>query len=102
MTYRSRRHLALAHIMPCMALFPHGCNSFKGCVPMHADFQIFGRGIGHKTPDWAWAAGCPEAHRILTAKVNDDMKREQKFYDWLRAYVKTQDYLWANKLVRLA
>ena len=69
---------------------------------MHADSHIFGRGASHKSHDFAFAAGCRNAHKILTAKVNDTLEREQKFFDWLRAYVKTQHYLWHNKKVKVA
>lgn len=68
---------------------------------MHADSHIFGRGHGHKSHDFAFAAGCSNAHRILTAKVNDDLSRDQKFFDWLRAYVKTLEWLWQNGRLRV-
>ncbi len=87
MTFRSRRLLDLAHDMPCMCEFPHQCTAYLGCEPMHSDSHIFGRGGWHKSHDFAFASGCRTAHKMLTAKVNDDVKREQKFYDWLRAYV---------------
>lgn len=101
MTYRNRQLLDLAHDMPCMADFPHDCTAYNGCEPMHADSQIFGRGAGHKSHDFAFAAGCREAHRILTAKVNDEIKREAKFFAWLRAYVKTQEWLWEHKKLKV-
>jgi hypothetical protein len=69
---------------------------------MHSDSHIFGRGGWHKAHDFAFASGCSNAHWILTAKVNDDLEREQKFFDWLRAYVKTQQWLWENRKVKVA
>lgn len=101
MTYRNRKLLNIAHDMPCCADFPHDCNAHLGCEPMHADSHIFGRGHGHKSHDFAFAAGCSNAHRILTAKVNDDLSRDQKFFDWLRAYVKTLEWLWQNGRLRV-
>lgn len=102
MTFRSRKLLDLIHDMPCCCSFPHDCNDSQGCEPMHSDHHIFGRGMGHKTHDFAVAAGCPNAHRLLTAKVNDDLSREQKFYDWMRAYVKTWEWIWENSKVKVA
>ena len=84
-----------------MADFDHPCAGYNGCEPAHADSSIFGRGHGHKSHDFAFAALCPPAHRILTAKVGDSLTREQKFMDWLRAYVKTQEWLWTNGKVKV-
>ena len=69
---------------------------------MHSDSQIFGRGAWHKSPDWAWGSGCHEAHRLLTAKINPEMNHEQKFTEWLKAYVATQDWLWNQGKIKLA
>jgi len=100
--FRSRKLLDIAHTSPCFADFPHHCTMHLGCEPAHSDSQIFGRGHGHKTPDWASAFMCHNAHVELTAKVGGSMPREEKFYAWLRAFVKTQDWLWSNKRVKLA
>ena len=102
MTYRNKRLTELAHDMPCCADFPHECNDVNGCVPMHADSSIFGRGGWHKSHDFAFAAGCPNAHAVITAKVGDELTREQKFYDWMRSYVKTWEWLWENRKVKVA
>lgn len=101
MTYRNRKLLNLAWDMPCMAQFPHDCNDSGGCEPAHSDHHIFGRGAAHKSHDFAFAALCPAAHRIITGKVNDDLSREQKFYDWMRAYVRTQEWLWEHELLQV-
>lgn len=69
---------------------------------MHADSHIFGRGAGHKSHDFAFASGCRNAHALLTAKVKDDMERDIKFYAWLRAYSKTQEWLWTNGKLKVA
>lgn len=97
MTYRDRKLLDLAHEMPCFAAFPHECYAYLGCDPAHSDSSIFGRGIGHKTHDWAYAAMCNTAHSMLAT-----FDREQKSSEWLRAFVKTQTYLWENKLIKVA
>jgi hypothetical protein len=97
MTFRSRKLLDLAHDMPCMCEFIHDCTQQLGVEPMHSDSHLFGRGHGHKSHDFAFAAGCHAAHEILTGSHN----RDQKFFDWLRAYVKTQEYLWERGLVQV-
>lgn len=58
---------------------------------MHSDSHIFGRGIGHKSMDLC-AAGCRNAHALMTAHVGDDLERDAKFYAWLRAFAKTLDF----------
>src|SRR5687768_14111294 len=95
-TYRNRKLLDLAHDAPCFADFPHECHGWQGCDPAHSDSQMFGRGHGHKTHDWAFASLCNTAHRML-----DGMEREEGFYAWLRAFIKTQTYLWENGKVKV-
>ena len=102
MTYRNRRLLNLAHTMPCCAEFAHDCIGHQGCEPAHSDSHLFGRGGWHKSHDFAFASLCRNAHAILTAKVGDELAREQKFYDWLRAYVKTHEWLWTNGKLKVA
>lgn len=91
MTFRSRKLLDLAHECPCTADFPHDCTEWQGVEPAHSDSHIFGRGHGHKSHDFAYAAMCHVAHMML-----DTFDRETKFYSWLRAHVKTQNWLWTN------
>ena len=91
MTFRSRKLLDLAHDMPCLADYPHQCGAHLGCEPAHSDSHIFGRGHGHKSADFAYASMCHTAHMLL-----DTMDREEKFFAWLRAYAKTQAWLWEN------
>ena len=97
MTYRNRKLLDCAHRMPCLVDFPHSCTAHLGVEPMHSDQQIFGRGHGHKSPDWAFAAGCHQAHLDMGT-----FDRETKQAEWLRAFIKTEDYLWSNGMVKLA
>lgn len=93
-TYRNRALLDLAHDAPCCAKFGHMCNDFMGVEPAHSDSHKFGRGIGHKSADWAFAAVCHNAHLDF-----DKMEREEKFQAWLASFVATQDYFWkADKL----
>ena len=97
MTYRNRSLLNLAHDCPCMATFQHPCSEYQGVEPAHSDQQIFGRGHGHKSHDFAFAAMCHTAHMML-----DTFEREQKQTEWLIAYVKTQEYLWTNEMIAVA
>lgn len=102
MTYRNRRLLNIAHEMPCRATFPHQCTGYNGCEPAHADWQVFGRGKDHKSADWAFAAMCHEAHRMITAKINPEFDREMRQAEWLRAFVATQNWLWENERIRVS
>ena len=97
MTFRSRKLLDTAHDAPCRADFSHHCTGWQGCDPAHSDSQLFGRGQGFKTPDWAVAHLCHNAHMAL-----DTMGREEQFYAWLRAFVATQNYLYETGKVKVA
>lgn len=96
MTYRNRKLLDLAHTAPCMADFQHECGGWQGCDPAHSDWSMFGRGHGHKSNDWAFAFMCNSSHKML-----DTMRRELKRMEWLRAFVKTQNWLWENGHLRI-
>jgi hypothetical protein len=91
--------LDLAHEMSCQAQFPHDCNDALGCVPAHSDMLIFGRGCGHKSPDWAFAAVCSNAHTEIDPKLAPKFDREQRQTEWLRAYVATQNFIWEHEKV---
>ena len=94
MTYRSRALLDLAHDMPCMFKYPHACTGQT--VPCHSNWQAWGRGTGHKAPDWAFAAGCATANQETAPHIGAKMDREQMKTEWLIAYVRTQDWLWTH------
>jgi hypothetical protein len=93
-TFRSRALLDLAHFIPCRAQFGHACGWTS--EPAHSDSQIFGRGHGHKSADWAFAAMCHTAHMAL-----DKFNREDKQAEWLRAFVATQNWLWENQMLKV-
>lgn len=97
MTYRNRKLLDLAHDCPCMAKFDHVCTDYQGSEPAHSDQQIFGRGIGHKSHDFAFAAMCHTAHLIL-----DTFERDIKQTEWLKAHIATMAWLWENEKVKVA
>lgn len=97
MTYRNRKLLDQAHDMPCMAEFYHECQAWRGCEPAHSDWSLFGRGGGHKSHDFAFAAMCHTAHMML-----DTFDRETKRMEWLRAFVGTYEWLWENQRLKVA
>ena len=97
MTYRNRKLLDLAHDMPCQAKFPHQCTGHLGCEPAHSDSSTWGRGIGHKSHDFAFAAMCHNAHKELSY-----MGREEKASEWTRAHVATMEKLWSDGKVKVA
>lgn len=97
MTYRNRRLLDLAHDMPCKARFPHVCTEHLGVEPAHSDQQMWGRGHGHKSHDFAFASLCHTAHMML-----DTFDRETKQAEWLRAHIATTEHLWSQGMVRVA
>jgi hypothetical protein len=97
MTYRNRSLLNLAHDCPCTAQFAHLCTEYQGVEPAHSDQQIFGRGHGHKSHDFAFAALCHTAHLML-----DTFERDVKQAEWLRAHVRTFEWLWSNEKLKVA
>lgn len=101
--YRNRRLLDLAHEMPCCADFPHECLHRRGggSVPAHSNEYRFGRGASYKSHDWAFAAMCAEAHDYIDGRKGG-WDKETKHAEWLRAYIKTQDWLWKNEKVKVA
>ena len=102
MTFRNRRLLDLSHEAPCFASFRHLCSGHLGCEPAHSDSQIYGRGVGHKSADWAVAFMCHNAHRMISAIINPPFEREQKQAEWLLAHVRTMNWLWENGKLRVA
>lgn len=99
MAYRNRRLLDLAHEIPCQADFAHRCQG--QVVPCHSNSLQFGRGASYKSPDCFFAACCGEAHDFLDGR-RGGWDKETKHAEWLRAYIKTQTYLWQNGKVRVA
>jgi hypothetical protein len=97
MTFRSRTLLNLAHDCPCLAAFAHDCSEYQGVEPAHSDQQIWGRGHGHKSHDFAFAAMCHTAHMML-----DTFERDVKQTEWLRAHVRTMEWLWTNRKLKVA
>tara|TARA_R110000803_G_C11872687_1_gene308650 strand:- start:236 stop:574 length:339 start_codon:yes stop_codon:yes gene_type:complete len=103
--YRNRKLLDLAHQMPCQAEFIHECSQYGLVEPpaqyaveaAHSDSHLYGKGTGIKTHDWAYAAFCHTAHMELT-----NMSREEHTLEWTRGFIKTQNCLWTNKLIKVS
>jgi hypothetical protein len=100
---KARRLLDLAHTMPCFATFEHECNERLGCHPAHANWLRWNKGVGHKVSDWAFASVCGNAHAIIDGKLgHNPLPKDAREYWWLNAFISTQDYIWKNRLVRVA
>lgn len=91
MTARSESLRELCRYTPCFIDLPHECVMWQGCEAVHGDSHLWGRGIGHKSID-ACAAGCRNAHALMTGHVGDDMEREVKHFAFIRAFGKTLDF----------
>lgn len=98
--YVNAKLLSLARTMPCMFTFAHDCRG--DVMACHANWQQWGKGVGLKCPDWAWAAGCMAAHREIDGKIGATMTREERESHWLNAFIATQDFLWSEGRVRVA
>lgn len=97
--YRNRRLLDLAHEMPCCADFHHQCSGPS--VPAHSNESRFGRGMSYKSGDHFFASLCPTAHDFVDGR-RGGWDKETKHAEWLRAYIKTQNWLWQEGKVKVA
>ncbi len=70
-------------------------------VPCHSNQQIFGRGFSFKAHDWAFAGCCAEAHEFIDGRKGG-WDKETKHAEWLRAFVKTQTYLWQEGKIKVS
>jgi hypothetical protein len=91
--------------MPCQAEFVHDCCQYGevdppaeyAVEPAHSDEYLYGKGTGMKSNDWAYAAFCHNAHMALT-----NMDRETHCVEWTKGFIRTQTYLWTNKLIKVS
>ena len=92
MTFRCPELLALAKQAPCcMACSKRNENDV---VAAHANES---KAMGMKNPDYQWAALCFRCHAELDQ--GKDMSREDRRAFWLRAYWRTQEWLWTCGLI---
>lgn len=59
-------------------------------------------GVGHKAADCWFASMCHNAHRMISAQVNPPFDRETRKDYWLKAHIKTMEWMWENEKVRVA
>ncbi len=92
MTHRNRQLLDCAHDAPCFLNLCRPCGQDPS-VPCHSDLLKHGRGVGHKSPDWAAVPGCPACHRLFT---RGNLGRERYEAVWLEAFERYQTWLWTE------
>lgn len=93
MTMRSRALLDLAHAMQtCTVQIPDACQGVSpdGLEPAHANWQMHGRGIGHKADD-VFAAACRGCHQALDGSTR--LSRADRVFYWHRGAVRTWAWL---------
>jgi hypothetical protein len=98
--YENKTLTALARKVPCRFTFAHRCEGDS--MACHANWLAWNKAVGKKAPDWAWAAGCLAAHDAIDNKLNKTLTYDQREYEWMNAYLGTWNYIWSNKLVRVA
>lgn len=98
--HRDKKVTDLAHDLPCMFTdLPHVCGYPRvPCIPCHGNWQVLGRGFSFKTDDHFFAAGCPEAHDLVDGR-KPGLDGETAWWTWLRAHVRTVQWLWRRGLV---
>jgi hypothetical protein len=92
MTYRSRKLLDAAKEVPrCMGCGKHNIGDV---VMAHANWSEYGKGSHHKAHDWAVAALCTlDCHAYVDSSK---ASREDKKDFWIRAHVKTLEWLFES------
>lgn len=95
MNYRNRQLLNLAYEFDCMLRFD-GCTQGTG-EPAHANWPIFGKGMGMKSHDCYFVPACRHCHQMLDQ--GSQMDREERRMAWLRAYADFHAILWKRGLI---
>ncbi len=96
MKYENPALLSLAQLAPhCMGC---GKSNEGDVVPAHRNE---GKGMGLKNPDFMWAALCNlKCHYELDQ--GNKMDRDEKRAFWMKAYWRTQMWLWTSGLLTIA
>ncbi len=94
---RSKGLTGLARLVPCMFTFPHDCDT--DTMACHANWLRWGKGVGMKAPDWAWASGCKAAHDAIDDKLNQTLTMDQREPEWMNAYLGTWNFIHENRLL---
>lgn len=95
MNHRDRQLLDLAYEFPCMLRFD-GCQGGPG-EPAHANWPIFGKGLGMKSHDCFHVPACRACHQALDQ--GSKLEREDRRMAWLRAYAEYNAALWKRGYV---
>ena len=95
MNHRNRQLLDLAYEFDCFLRFD-GCEGGPG-EPAHANWPIFGKGMGMKAHDCFHVPACRNCHRLLDQ--GNTMEREERRMAWLRAYAEYVPRLWKLEYV---
>lgn len=98
--FKSKTLTGLARHVPCCFTFPHKCSNVT--MPCHANWLKWNKAVGKKAPDWAWASGCVDAHNAIDDKLDKRLTLDQREYEWMTAYIGTWNYIYENRLVRVA
>lgn len=97
--FKSKSLTALAQHVPCRFTFPHDCRG--DTMACHANWLRWGKAVGKKAPDWAWASGCLTAHDAIDNKLNHTLSMDAREAEWMNAYLGTWNYIWEHRLVRV-
>lgn len=96
MNNRNRQLLDLAYKLQCMVGIPGVCTGGIG-EPAHSNQARHGHGTGIKAHDHWFVSACRECHRELDQSPT--LSREERRELWERAYIRTIDELWAQKML---
>lgn len=81
--YRSKKLLKSVRDFDCQS-----CGRRGPCVPAHANWNQYGKGMGLKAHDWAVAAVCNDCHNLIDGR-RGCLSSEQAHELWQRAWVNT-------------
>lgn len=101
--YENRKLLDLCHGAPCHLNYPGctgGTSPDASSVPCHSNTHADGRGSYYKTHDHSAVPGCPSCHH--QHDHGSLYTHEQKVETHERAQKRWRDYLWRNRLIKVA
>lgn len=70
-----------------------------GCEPCHANWHEYGKGLGIKSHDCFFAAGCHACH--VEIDLGNRFSAADKKFHWRRGFERTVRFLWVNGLVEV-
>lgn len=96
MTYRNRKILDLASNAPMC--FHCGKYNDGTVVAAHSNSQSMGKGMGHKSHDWAIAYVCQRCHDEIDGRA-EKLSRDERHAMWLIAHFKTMEWLFSTEAI---